>query len=149
MTKHFDVKDFVSEVKTPSLATRKERLLYLAALVEKTENHVPLYHNLEHCSQELLDRSPAAAIPGSVFALAADDPHLKAAGVGDMIGKQMKFFELDKAELHEFSCDCGGSISNKQMASRITALGSETPTNLNPGAGLLGRMAFSLRQAFA
>jgi hypothetical protein len=34
----------------------------------------------------------------------------------------MNFFELTQDELHEFSCDCGGRISNSMMADRITAI---------------------------
>jgi len=31
----------------------------------------------------------------------------------------MDFFELSQSDIHAFSCDCGGSISNAKMADRI------------------------------
>ncbi len=36
--------------------------------------------------------------------------------------KLLRFFELSKNDLHEFSCDCGGVIRNDTMADRIEAV---------------------------
>jgi hypothetical protein len=37
----------------------------------------------------------------------------------------MHFFELSQHELHEFSCDCGGVITNDEMAKRINTLAAK------------------------
>jgi hypothetical protein len=61
--------------------------------------------------------------PHSAFALAASDPILRDEGLTTHnVYDAAKFFELSPHELHEFSCDCGGHISNELMARRIEAI---------------------------
>ena len=58
--------------------------------------------------------------PGSPFALAAQDNVLYAAGLrSGSVGDAQRFFELSREELAEFSCVCGGRITNDEMADRI------------------------------
>jgi hypothetical protein len=56
--------------------------------------------------------------------LAIKDPIFASQGLKyeSSIYDVMSFFELTKAELHEFSCDCGGDIENIDMANRIDML---------------------------
>ena len=58
--------------------------------------------------------------PGSPFALAAQDNVLYAAGLrSGSVGDAQRFFELSREELAEFSCVCGGRITNDEMADRV------------------------------
>jgi hypothetical protein len=124
--KHIDPQTFVQAVPVevvPRLTTRQEKLLYVAKLIRNSTKPMNLYHNLEHKTQQWFDEMNVSQDGySSFFTLALSDPHLKAAGVGDTFGKQMQFFELSKDDLHEFSCDCGGDISNIDMAKRIERL---------------------------
>ncbi len=58
--------------------------------------------------------------------MAGRDPVLQQAGLkadlpgGNVsVGGAQRFFELSKSDLHEFSCDCGGVITNEEMARRV------------------------------
>jgi RimJ/RimL family protein N-acetyltransferase len=53
---------------------------------------------------------------------AVRDPEFQKQGIGTTIHDVMKFFGLTQQQLHEFSCDCGGAISNDQQARRIEGL---------------------------
>jgi hypothetical protein len=65
--------------------------------------------------------------PGSPFALAAQDNVLHAAGLrSGSVGDAQRFFELSREELAEFSCVCGGSISNNEMAGRIERIAAHS-----------------------
>ena len=69
------------------------------------------------------------AHPGSAFALAAKDSVLHDAGLtGDSVGDAQRFFNLSREELAEFSCVCGGSINNNEMADRIERVAARTAT---------------------
>lgn len=120
-----------SEVKS---MTRREKLLHWASLVRKTITRLMLHSGLEYYSGDALTR-PGYWVDGyTAFGLAMMDPAFQALGLrgqdyGDGSGREtgtiaqiMGFFELTQAQLHEFSCDCGGSISNTQMADRIERL---------------------------
>ena len=70
------------------------------------------------------------AHPGSAFALAAKDSVLRDAGLtGDSVGDAQLFFDLSRREeLAEFSCVCGGSINNNEMADRIECFAARGAT---------------------
>ncbi|MGZ4849882.1 MAG: hypothetical protein ACXV2C_00720 [Candidatus Bathyarchaeia archaeon] len=115
--------------------TRKEKLMRWAKLVRNETGHLYLYHNLEYASPEQLANHPSMVVYASdticksAFTIAYEDPIFQDAGLKKVvkfseptvgnIADVMKFMELSQAELHEFSCDCGGEISNKDMANRI------------------------------
>lgn len=97
--------------------TRKEKLLRWAAIIRKCNIALRLYHNLEHLPDSTYGTLDA---PDTAFAIAAADPIFKDAGLKSAsVGDGKKFFELSRSELHEFSCDCGGRISNTDMATRL------------------------------
>jgi hypothetical protein len=76
-----------------------------------------IFHHIEYMSDEQLNER---SHPDSAFALAAADPVLREAGLAsDTVGAAKRFFELSKDDLHAFSCDCGGVITNERMADRI------------------------------
>jgi hypothetical protein len=69
------------------------------------------------------------AHPGSAFALAEKDSVLHGAGLtGDSVGDAQLFFDLSREELAEFSCVCGGSINNNEMADRIECIAARGAT---------------------
>jgi hypothetical protein len=86
------------------------------------ENTWHIFHLLEHMIAEQLAQQVNVA---SVFDAAAKDPVLYDGGLrpdqGESVSalRAMQFFELKQNELHAFSCNCGGAISNAEMASRI------------------------------
>src|SRR5215212_2846361 len=74
------------------------------------------------------DELARLAKPGSAFAIAAADPVLKVAGLNsECVGEGVRFFELSKDDVHAFSCDCSGSISNTSVAGRVRGLKSNVP----------------------
>jgi hypothetical protein len=100
--------------------TRPEKLLRFAAIVRSAKQHFHLYHNLEGYHPEQLG---SIGINGSAFDAAAADPILRDAGADlHTVADAQRFFELSQHELHEFSCDCGGAITNNDMADRIEKL---------------------------
>jgi hypothetical protein len=115
----------------PVKMTKRDKLLHLAQLVRDYEpttasrdagwgDHLVIFSNLEYMNCAELSRTHH---PYSAFALAAADPKFQAAGLNsDDAWTVMNFLELDQVGLHEFSCDCGGAISNKDMANRIEHL---------------------------
>lgn len=114
--------DLQAEQTTAVALTRKEKLLRWSDLVRQQPLPLLIFHHLEHWNREQLQR-PLASYGNNAFTIAAEDPVFKAAGLkGDSAQDAMNFFEMKQAELHEFSCDCGGHISKTQMADRIAAL---------------------------
>lgn len=113
--------DIVSAVPIPM--TRKEKLLHWAKLVRNSTSALHLFHLLERWNADQLN---ARGIDGgaiSAFSVAASDPTFQAQGYkGETVRQAMDFFELSQQQLHEFSCDCGGHISNSGMADRIEHL---------------------------
>ena len=102
--------------------TRREKLLRWAELIRTADHALRLYHNLEYTPREVLH---VAEVRGTscAFNLAASDPVFIQEGLTTpTIGGVMGFMELTQAQLHEFSCDCGGYISNSEMADRIAGL---------------------------
>jgi len=104
----------------PTLS-KHNKLYRLARLIrECVHPSLYMFSNIEY-----LRPSELAELhhPFSAFALAAQDGILKDAGLtGPTIGDALKFFELSHDDLHAFSCDCGGHLSNEQMARRVEAL---------------------------
>jgi hypothetical protein len=122
----------------PAPMTRRAKLMRWAMIVRKAKDPFVIFHNLEHYPQVQL-----AGIyhPGSAFAAAAADPILKDAGLqGETALDAMQFFELSQHELHEFSCNCGGVISNGEMANRIERIAGPGPVAKSQGKSLLRRM---------
>lgn len=110
----------------PGVMTRAEKLHHWAAAVRRSDLRLIIFHKLEYMtSRELAD----TGYPHSAFHVAGADPVLQGQGIKqDMssMGEQttsaaeiMRFFGLSQAQLHEFSCDCGGSILPGEMANRI------------------------------
>ena len=106
--------------------TRREKLLRFADVVRSyRDTPFGLYHNLEGYRPEQLN---SIGLSGSAFAAAAADPILRDAGADlHTVGAAQRFFELSQHELHEFSCDCGGTITNTDMANRIESLAGSAP----------------------
>ena len=106
--------------------TKGEKLNAWAELVERyTGGTLTLYHRLEYLLQDQLDYAvfmEGMSYPSSAILLAIRHEPFQVEGIGNSIGSAMRFFELSRDELHEFSCDCGGSISNKEQAERIRNL---------------------------
>lgn len=103
------------------LMTKRQKLSRLAALVRAAPYPVTTFHNVEYMSpaQKRMNFSH----PQSVFSLAATDPAFKAEGMqGASIADGQKFLELSNDDLHAFTCDCGGQLSNEQIARRLEAL---------------------------
>jgi hypothetical protein len=85
----------------------------------RRDSNYRIFHGLEYMDEKkmaLLD------VRYSAFADAIADPVFQAAGIGSNLLTAKRFFELSRDELHSFSCDCGGAISNEQMANRIDRL---------------------------
>jgi hypothetical protein len=117
--------DQITAMAQPIPMSRDDKLERWASLIERSCSPIFTFHGLEYRSQDQLDR---LADGGSAFAIAAADPVLKVAGLnGDHVGHGMRFFELSKEDVHAFSCDCGGNISNSRMAARIRGLKSSAP----------------------
>ena len=133
MTKHqtlAELKSHVVPFERVMQMSRADKLNRWADLIERTRQPMVLYHGLEYASLGQLERVIIVRGVGA-FAVALVDPMLQAEGligtdkddcyVGTL-GDVMKFFELSQADLHEFSCDCGGPIDNHEMAQRVRAI---------------------------
>lgn len=111
--------------------TKRAKLQRLAKLARsqsgwwKSSAAFRIYHTLENYTDQDYD---SISTGGSVFALANADPVLTEAGyTGTSLGDAKRFFELSREDLHEFSCDCGGAISNRDMADRIEKIARHGP----------------------
>ena len=115
----------ITAMAQPIPMSRDDKLEQWASLIERSARQIFIFHRLEYRSRDELDR---VAHPGSAFGIAAGDPVLKLAGLNsDSVGDGMSFFELSKDDVHAFSCDCSGNISNSRMAARIRGLKSSAP----------------------
>lgn len=104
--------------------TKQQKLTMWAELILKHPCSLAIYHNLEYWTQDMLDdprNAPAYGCATAMTLALAHEP-FKAEGIGETIGSALKFFELTRDELHEFSCDCGGHISNTRQAERISRI---------------------------
>lgn len=114
--------DLEEQVTTAVKLTRKEKLIRWAELARNHTNAFALVHLLEHWRDEKLNHP----LPNTPMDLAASDPVFQAAGLQrSSAAATVNFFELKQNELHAFSCDCGGAISNTDMANRIEHLANE------------------------
>lgn len=111
------------EAKHPVIMTRKEKLLHWAELVRKAPRQLFLFDGLEHWSPRDLRNPMLIGSNRTAFSAAASDEKFREAGLKDHTpAAAMEFFELSQQDLHEFSCNCGGLISNEEMANRIQRL---------------------------
>ena len=118
------------EQKTAVALTRKEKLLRWSGLVRAQPLSMYVFHMLEHWDKSTQDMSMEIyfghyghAVRPNVFSVAAADTVFKVAGLKDSSPTaSMQFFELSLDDVHAFSCNCGGEISNSEMASRIERL---------------------------
>lgn len=109
----------LAEISVISMS-RREKLFRFARVIRQQKTSFFMFSNLEYMSPSDLTRCEH---PASAFAAAAADPVLAEAGLtGHTVAKAQKFFELSASELHAFSCDCGGQITNDQMARRVEAI---------------------------
>ena len=107
--------------------TKRQRLQRFANVI-RSGPPVPLhlFINLEYRDAGEWDY---LAHPSSAFALAAKDSLLQDAGLtGDSVGDAHRFFDLSREELADFSCVCGGSINNNEMANRIERIAARSTT---------------------
>ncbi|XIA64182.1 hypothetical protein ACFIOY_35600 [Bradyrhizobium sp. TZ2] len=107
--------------------TKRQKLMRFANIV-RSRTRCPLYlfNNIEY-----LDRGQWKYIshPASAFALAAQDKVLRDAGLKDSsVADAQRFFDLSREELAKFSCVCGGSINNNEMAERIERIAARSAT---------------------
>jgi hypothetical protein len=106
--------------------TKRQKLMHFANIVRSGPRcALYLFNNIEY-----LDRGQWKYIthPASAFALAAQDKILRDAGLQDSsVADAQQFFDLSREELAEFSCVCGGSINNNEMAERIDRI-AHSPT---------------------
>lgn len=109
----------IAELNTITL-TKRDKLYRLAYILRAEPCNVYNFSGVEYMTPH---ERRMASHPQSMFALAAADSVLKDAGLaGQSIGEGQRFFELSDNELHVFSCDCGGQLSNEQMARRVEAI---------------------------
>jgi hypothetical protein len=111
--------------KLPAVWTKKAKLQRWSELVAKHAGHqfLVLFHGLEYWSPVQLRDTPihASGCGPNAFTIACTDPVLQSAGLSKTanLPEIMKFFEITKQQLHDFSCNCGGEISATEMARRI------------------------------
>lgn len=114
----------LAEISAPTM-TRREKLFRLAHLIRTSPYpHLYMFSNLESLTP---DEMVGLRHSLSAFALAAKDPILKDAGLkSDSVADAKAFFTLTRDELHAFSCDCGGLLSNEAMARRVETIAAST-----------------------
>lgn len=122
--KHVDILDALTTAAPVMIKmTRRDKLRHWAGLVRQVPSQLYIFHRLEHwVDSELARPVTEFQLYGvrNAFEIALKDKVLQAEGLrGNSIAAVQNFMELTKTELHEFSCDCGGAISNEVMADRI------------------------------
>ena len=141
--------DIKTQEKTAVELTRKERLLRWADMIRREKRQFLIAHRLEFWNDEALRQSMSRHFFGNsapqytnAFSLAASDPVFAAAGLkDDSVKASMDFFQLSQDDIHEFSCDCGGSIWPHQMADRIEKIANRPTAIEQRTAGLFSRLA--------
>ena len=117
--------------------TRSEKLLRWADIVRPIDG-LFIYHMLEHYSSaHLADPICGPAYDRAygrrgLFGTALADPVFREQGltgsratdgIATVSPQQiMDFFELSQEELHEFSCNCGGMLTGRDIARRMERL---------------------------
>lgn len=128
--------------------TKQQKLTQWAELIEKHPCALALYHNLEYWPPDMLNDVRNVRCYGvTAVSLAIEHEPFKAEGIGDSVGSALKFFELSRYELHEFSCDCGGQISNARQAERIRNIASGGGTGGNSST-FIGRVTEAFNANF-
>lgn len=113
----------LAELNTITL-TRRDKLFRLAQLIRSAPHQCVMFSGIEYMTHT--DKTMAAH-PRSIFAVAVKDSVLKDAGLqGESVAEGQRFFELSIGDLHAFSCDCGGQMSNDQMARRVEAIAARS-----------------------
>lgn len=109
--------------------TREQKLMHWAKRVRTCSVRLILYHGLEYMHpSDLKALKPIQIVNdyarASAMSVAVTDPVLNEQGLSRdaSVHDIMKFFGLTQSQLHEFSCDCGGEITNKTQAQRIEGL---------------------------
>lgn len=131
----------------PVKLTRAQKLERLATLVEKNAyGYLALGHLIERRTDAVLATIP---VFGALELASRDEVFLKdgltAAAPGHFSVKDVRdYLELSTGELHEFSCDCGGSIDTQKMAIRMRGLAQNGPRS----DGLISRAVRSFGAAF-
>ena len=118
--KHVGIEDLIVACTGMS---KKEKLARWAELVKGCDHPLALFHNLEYCTPNQLKNMRVVGSK-SAFETVVWDPVFAAEGLPSNanITDIMRFFDLTQNQLHEFSCDCGGWLSNEQQARRIASL---------------------------
>jgi hypothetical protein len=108
----------MKQLEVPAPLTKAQKLERFATLIDGARLVLGLYHRLEFASQETKDDM---SVLGSrtAFDVAAQDQTFKEAGIGHTVGSVQRFFELSNEELHAFSCDCGGRLTNVDQSRLI------------------------------
>jgi DNA-binding Xre family transcriptional regulator len=112
---------FMGKVETMD---RPAKLRRLAKLCRETECYLNLGHNLEYLNPYTLTQTPATYFGVSAISIAAADPEFQKTGMPQnaSLADVMRYIEISQQQLHEFSCDCGGHITNEEQARRIERL---------------------------
>jgi len=114
----------------PAKLTRAEKLNRLAALVERAQHPIYIFDRIEQRDDFVLGRMYH---PYSVFGIAIRSEEFKADGLKADIAPGtpnadlsvlggMKYFELERDDLHAISCNCGGNLASTEMASRLRTM---------------------------
>jgi hypothetical protein len=121
--KHVDVEAAVAEAtKIPVKMDRAAKLKHWANLVRNHQGPLGLYHLLEERSTYELN-AILVSTDNTALGIAVRDPVLREQGLQQAtVGGVMGFMEISQQYLHEFSCNCGGEISNREQAARIEKL---------------------------
>lgn len=122
--KHISSEELLASVPVPKKEpmSRENKIRRWADLVLSYPNALRLMHSLEYWNSLQLQQKVRGT--GSAMELAAADPILVSEGLNKdaSFTDIMNFFEISQAQLHEFSCDCGGIIDNDRQAERIARL---------------------------
>lgn len=108
----------------PIALSRKEKLHLWAAMIRNYQRRVDLFHNLEYQDQWWMDHTRLSAYPSTALGIAATNPMFQSMGLSQSssVGDALRFLEVSRDELHEFSCYCGGELYNDEQAARIERL---------------------------
>src|SRR5262245_4749677 len=119
--KHIAVEELVQA--TPIL-TRGEKLREWARICRGHPFQLFLLNGLEFAAPFVLQHTRVNGIGHCAMSLAASHEKFQQAGLSEnaTIWELMKFMEITQGQLHEFSCDCGGHITNDEQARRIEGL---------------------------
>ena len=146
--KHVDIKE-LEKIAAPVKMDREAKLKHWAKLVRsyKGTEVMIIFHNLERWTTDELLKKPSGVYPRGytdAFSIAFADKTLQAQGIKEQdqsFRGAMNFFELTQAQLHEFACDCGGSITTNDMADRIERLATNGPgRGAGAGGSFMNRM---------